>query len=194
MSESRWIPDEWASQNSSRDKFVLEVLRRFCPSLMDKISLISPDDVITTDFSLGTDPAQISIVDQLIATLLGFNWSIVGFLSCIDVPTEDRLDSASRFEYNKARDFIENWVRTEGFRCLSMGPRSRRFKVNLYEAVGWQSGVLMGRESSGPADFYQICQSFDKRPVSEVMSEFETQIWNSTSPFDFVRKVAQVNI
>ena len=193
LSEGHWIPDDWESFDSPREQFVLGVLRRFCPSLIEKINLISCDDVITTDFALGTDPAQISIVDQLIATLVGFNWSIVGYLSCTDNPAEDRLDSPSRYEYTKARQFLETWTRAEGYRCLSIGPQSKRFRVNLFESAGWREGIFMGHESSGPNDFYQIGRSFDKRPVSDVMADFEMQIWNSASPFDFVRKVAQVN-
>ena len=73
ISEGTWIPDEWAVDGSPRDLFVLGVLQRFCKPMMDKVQLIKPNDVITTDFAMGTDPAQLSIVDQLAATLLGYN-------------------------------------------------------------------------------------------------------------------------
>ena len=192
--EGQWIPDDWAVQGSSRSRFVYGILMRFCRPMMEKVSLINCGDRITTDFTIGCEPNQISIVDQLIATILGYNWSIIGFLACIDNPREDRLDSISRYEYTKARDFLESWTRTEGYRCLSMGPQSSQFRVNLYESAGWRDGVLMGRESSNANDFYQINRAFTKRPVAEVMKDFEDQIWSSASPIDFVKKVAQVRI
>ena len=191
--ENAWIPDECAIEGAPRELFVQSVLQRFCGPMIEKLKL-SPGTVYATDFALAADPAQLSIVDQLIASLLGYNWSMVGFLACTDNPEQNRLDAISRFEYVKARDFLENWLRTEGFRCLKPGPKSVSFHVNLYESVRWESGVIIGVEATSPRDFYQINHSFVKCSVNEVMHRFGSDIWNSVSPLDFGRKVAIVSV
>ena len=190
--EEAWIPDEWAVDGAPRERFVQCVFKRFCGPMIEKLKL-SPETVYTTEFNLATDPAQLSIVDQLVASLLGYNWSIVGFLACTDNPENNRLDGISRFEYVKARDFLENWLRTEGYRCLKPGPKSLSFQVNLYESVTWKSGLLIGVEAISPRDFYQINHVFVKCSVNEVMHRFGAEIWCSVSPFDFSKKVAVVS-
>ena len=172
--------------------FVECVLRRFCSPLLEKLELVPGDTGFTTDFQLATDPTQISVVDQLISTLLGYNWSQLGFISCVDRPELDNLDAVSRFEYTKARDFLENWLRTEGYRCLSMGPRSKSYQVNLVETVEWVDGVLRAVEANSPHDFYQISRSFSKIGVNEMMHSFAEEVWMSANPFDFVRKISKV--
>lgn len=187
-----WIPDEAAEEGAPRDLFVQCVLERFCGPMIQKLKL-PPGTVYTTEFALAADPAQISIVDQLIASLLGYNWSVVGFLACTDNPEQNRLDTISRFEYVKARDFLENWLRTEGYRSLKPGVKSISFHINLYESIQWQSGVIVGIEATSPRDFYQINHSFVKCSVNEVMHRYGSDIWNSVSPLDFGKKVAIVS-
>ena len=188
----RWIPDAVALEGADRSRFVECVLRRFCGPLFENLKLVSGDTGFTTDFQLATDPSLMSVVDQLIATLLGYNWSQVGLISCTDRPERDELDAVSRFEYVKARDFLENWLRVEGYRCLSMGPRSRSYRVNLIESVEWSDGVLKGREANSPQDFYQINRSFTKIGVNELMHSYGDDVWMSSNPFDFVRKISKV--
>ena len=191
--EGAWIPDDAAADGAPRELFVQCVLRRFCGPMIEKLKL-PPGTIYATEFILASDPAQISIVDQLLASLLGYNWSMVGFLACTDNPEQNRLDTISRFEYVKARDFLENWLRTEGYRCLRPGPKSIEFHANLYESVQWKSGVIIGIEATGPRDFYQINQTFVKCSVNEVMHRFGSDIWNSSSLLDFSRKVAIVSM
>ena len=190
----RWIPDDVAIEGRDRSQFVESVLRRFCGPLINNIQTIEGDVGLTTDFRLATDPSQISVVDQLIATLLGYNWSQLGMISCTDRPERDELDAISRFEYTKAKDFLENWLRTEGYRCLSMGPRSKSYRVNLIETVEWKDGILIGREANSPQDFYQINRAFTKISVNELMHTFADEIWSSSNPFDFARKISKVCI
>ena len=190
--EQRWIPERWAIVGESRAKFVQSVLLRFCGPMIDKLKLTAGTE-FTTEFTLGTDPAQMSIIDQLVASLLGYNWSVVGFLSCTNYSEQDNLDSISRFEFTKARDFLENWLRSEGYKCLSIGERSSRFQVNLYESAHWQNGIIIGQEANSPRDFYQVNRSFVKVCVNEAMHKFGEEIWNSSSPLDFSRKVTRVS-
>lgn len=189
--EQRWIPERWAIVGESRSKFVQSVLERFCGPMIDKLKLPAGTE-FTTEFTLGTDPAQMSVLDQLVASLLGYNWAVVGFLSCTSHSEQDTLDSISRFEFTKAQNFLENWVRTEGFRCLSIGERSARFQVNLIESASWQNGVIVGKEAQSPRDFYQVNRAFVKVGVNEAMHTFGDEIWNSPSPLDFSRKVTKV--
>ena len=191
--EKRWIPERWAIVGESRVRFVQCVLERFCGPLISKLKLAVGTE-FTTDFALGTDPAQMSIVDQLVASLIGYNWSVVGFLSCTDIPEQDNLDSISRFEFTKAKNFLENWLRTEGYRCLSIGPRSAQFRVNLYESARWENGIIVGQEASNPRDFYQVNRTFVKVGVNEAMHRYGEEMWNSTSPLDFGRKITKVCI
>ena len=190
--EGQWIPDDWAKEGSDRAHFVKGVLIRFCKPLFESINLLEED--FATEFLLSSDPAQLSVVDQLAASLLGYNWNIVGYLACTDIPQLDRLDSISRFEYTKARDFLENWLRTEGYRSLSFGPRSTSFQVNLNESIHWRCGVLTVKEASGPRDFYQINRAFVKLGVQDAMKDFGDEIWQSSNPFDSSRKVCTVSI
>ena len=190
--EGQWIPDDWAMEGSDRTQFIRNVLLRFCRPMFESLNLQDVD--FATDFQLSNDPAQLSVVDQLAASLLGYNWNIVGYLSCTDVPQLDRLDSISRFEYTKARDFLENWLRTEGYKSLSFGPRSKSFQVNLIESVHWRCGILVIQEAASPRDFYQINRSFKKLNVQDAMKEFGEEIWNSSNPFDSSRKVCTVSI
>ena len=193
MYAKRWIPERWAIVGESRARFVQSVLERFCGPMIDKLKL-SAGTEFTTEFTLGVDPAQMSIIDQLIASLLGYNWSVVGFLSCTNHSEQDNLDSISRFEFTKARDFLENWVRSEGYRCLSIGERSAMFQVNLYESARWRNGIIVGQEANSPRDFYQVNRSFVKVGVNEAMHTFGDEIWNSSSPLDFSRKVTKVSL
>ena len=190
--ERRWIPERWAIVGESRVRFVQCVLERFCGPMISKLKLTAETEY-ATEFALGTDPAQMSIVDQLVASLLGYNWSVVGFLSCTDIPEQDNLDSISRFEFTKARNFLENWLRTEGYRCLSIGERSARFQVNLYESARWTNGIIVGQEADNPRDFYQVNRSFVKVGVNEAMHKFGDEMWKSSSPLDFGRKVTKVS-
>ena len=188
----RWIPEKWAIVGESRQLFIQSILERFCRPMIAELKLPA-DTIFTTEFTIGTDPAQMSIVDQLIASLLGYNWSIVGFLTCTEYSEQDNLDGISRFEFTKARDFLENWLRTEGYRCLSIGPRSAQFQVNLFESALWKQGIIVGQEASGPRDFYQVTRTFVKLGVNDTMQKFGTEIWDSTNPMDFCRKVAKVS-
>ena len=191
--EGRWIPEKWAIEGESRQMFIQSVLERFCKPMISELKLPA-GTIIATEFTIGTDPAQMSIVDQLIASLLGYNWSMVGFLTCTEYSEQDKLDSISRFEFVKARDFLENWLRTEGYRCLSIGERSTQFQVNLFESAQWKQGIIVGQETSSPRDFYQVNRTFIKLGVNETMHKFGGEIWDSSNPMDFCRKVAKVNI
>ena len=186
-----WIPERWAVVGESRTLFVQSVLERFCGPLIDELKLPA-GTIIAIEFTIGTDPALMSILDQLIASLLGYNWSIVGYLSCTDFSEQDNLDAISRFEFTKARDFLENWLRTEGYKCLSIGDRSSQFKVNLFESIQWKNGIIVGQEAESPRDFYQINRSFVKVNVNETIHKFGAEIWDSTNPMDFCKKVSQV--
>lgn len=188
-----WIPERWAIVGESRSLFVQSVIERFCKPLLDELKL-PPGTIFTTEFTIGTEPAQMSIVDQLIASLLGYNWSIVGYLTCTNFSEQDNLDTISRFEFTKARDFLENWLRTEGYRCLSIGERSSQFNVNLYESIQWRNGIIVGNEAASPRDFYQINRSFVKVNVNETIHKFGDEIWDSTNPMDFCKKVSKVRI
>ena len=190
--EKRWIPERWAIVGESRVMFVQSVLERFCGPMISKLKL-AVGTVYATEFSLGTDPAQMSIIDQLVASLLGFNWCVVGFLSCTNYSSQDNLDSISRFEFTKARDFLENWIRSEGYRCLSIGERSARFQVNLCESATWQNGVIVGMEANSPRDFYQVNQAFVKVGVNEAMHTYGDEMWKSSNPLDFGRKITTVS-
>ena len=190
--EARWIPEEWAVEGAPRHMFVQSVLQRFCHPLFDGLKL--PEGTIyASEFALGADPTQLSILDQLVSSLLGYNWSVVGFLSCTDHFEQNKLDNISRFEFIKARDFLENWIRTEGYRCLRPGERSVTYKVNLFESATWKSGVIFGNESNSPRDFYQINRGFVKVDVNETMHVYGDEIWESSNPLDFCKKVSQVH-
>ena len=172
----QWIPEEWAVEGAPRQFFVQSILHRFCRPLFDELKL--PEGTIyASEFSLGADPAQLSIVDQLIASLLGYNWSIVGYISSTNYYTHDHLDNISRFEYVKARDFLENWTRAEGYRVLRLGPRSLNYRVNLIESATWVDGIFVGQEVNSPQDFYQINRTFSKVGVNETMHSYGDEIW-----------------
>ena len=191
--KSQWIPDEWAVVGASRPMFIQCVLKRFCGPLIDELKL--PEGIIyASEFSLGVDPAQLSIIDQLFASLLGYNWSIVGFISSTNYYEHDNLDGISRFEYVKARDFLENWTRTEGYRVLRPGPRSISFQVNLIESAIWKDGIIVGQEANSPHNFYQINRAFVKVETNETMHKFGDEIWASSNPMDFCKKVSTVSL
>ena len=197
LREGGWIPDEWALITSPRMGFVSGVMQKFCGPLMDHmINLANPGrplSSMTTEFRPGMDPTQMSVLDELVGTILGYNWCNVGYLCCTPSGRGDKLNSISRIEFVKSRDFLDNWLRTEGYKSLRMGARSRKYGTNLAVGARWVDGILVVVESRDHQDFYQIPAETVKSDVSETINSFGTQIWESKSPLDFLRKVAKVS-
>ena len=183
MREGGWIPDEWALITSPRLGFVAGIMQKFCGPLMNRIIELAPTGrpikSLTTEFRPGLDPTQMSVLDELVGTILGYNWCNVGFLCCTQFGQGNRLNAISRLEFAKSRDFLENWLRTEGYKSLRMGARSRKYGVNLATGARWVDGILVVIESRDCQDFYQIPAEVKKHNVTETINSFGTQIWAS---------------
>ena len=196
LREGQWLRDDWAQVGSSRPHFISGVLERFCGPLMDLMRSYGcpEDELLNTEFIMGQDPTQLSIIDELIGTILGYNWANVGYLCCTKYANPDLLDSVSRREFVKARDFLENWIRAEGYQCLRLGSKSKLYAINLNAGFTWKHGILSPIERETPRSFYQIASTYRKKSVAETISKFEKQVWKSSNPMDFLRKVSQVLI
>ena len=125
-----WIDEPWAIRGQSRSVFFQNILTRFCPALMNPLLARANESLITIGFDFWSDRGTTNSIYRAFSMLIGWDWGLIGFIASQDAVFIQRLTAQSAHEYNRARQFMEQFSDFCNYRNLKMGSQSRLYEVN----------------------------------------------------------------
>ena len=103
-----WLDEPWAKKGESRTVFFQRVITRFCPDFIEPLLRRAVQEYITIGYDFWSDPGVTNSIYRTFATLLAFDWSVVGLIASQDSSFIQRLNRQSRHEFFRAKKFLLN--------------------------------------------------------------------------------------
>ena len=145
-----WLDEPWAYRGESRSVFFQNVLVRFCPGFINPILARATQDLITVGYDFWSDVGVSNSIYRTFASLLAFDWCIVAFIASQDAIFVRRLNRQSSHEFQRAKQFLENFSIFCDFRNMKLGQSSERFGVSVLIYFRIYSGCIPNFASSIP--------------------------------------------
>ena len=125
-----WLDEPWAKKGESRTVFFQRVITRFCPDFIEPLLERATQDFITVGYDFWSDPGITNSIYRAFATLLAFDWTIVGLIASQDGSFVQRLNRQSRHEFFRAKKFLEHFSQLCEYRNLRLKANSERLNVS----------------------------------------------------------------
>ena len=87
-------------------------------------------DYITVGYDFWSDPGVTNLIYRSFATLLAFDWTIVGLIASQEANFSQRLNRQSRHEFFRAKKFLEHFSELCEYRNLPLKSNSERLNVS----------------------------------------------------------------
>ena len=124
-----WIDAPWAIRGQSRSVFFQNVLVRICPDFINPLLARAADDLVTIGYDFWSG-AGTDAIYRTFAMIHGFDWGLVGFIASQDSVFIRRLNKHSKHDFQRAKQFLEQFTEYNCYRNMALGPQSDRFDVS----------------------------------------------------------------